>query len=326
MKLYKLFLMGAAVAGIFSSCSEDGFWDAYDTTSTATYSFTTKSNSYNLLPSDTLPDLKVTVNRNTNDKDVAIPLNININNDIITLDTNAIVTKNDTSYIVFKKGEFYKDINIYVDDSNLKKGFEYKAELSFLVDSVDFFEHNYSISGNKSYVLTFLQDYTWVPVGNVQYTEGLINAFYNVQDLTYKVAAEQAVENHAYIRLVDPYGKAWPYNGSFSAVDNAKHYMTLNCEDADGVYIDGIHNSGIEMADGELRFVSLAYYYMMNGYSFDEVKGKGLCGTLDENYVITFPAGAILICEANYNGGAWYNSNKKGTFAIDLSTATLLED
>ena len=101
--------------------------------------------------------------------------------------------------------------------------------------------------------------------------------------------------------------------------------MTFNCEDPEGVYMDGIHNSGIQMSDGELRFMSMAYYYMQGGKSFEDVKAEGFCGTLSDDLVITFPAGTLLISEANYNGGAWYQSNKTGEFAVDLSTANLLE-
>ncbi|MBR4065371.1 MAG: hypothetical protein IKJ97_01325 [Bacteroidaceae bacterium] len=332
MKLFKSLLLVAAIAGLFTSCSDEGYWDAYNTKSTTTYSFMQKSNNFNLGATDTLPDIKVTVNRNTNRGNVTLPLNVQFNSNIMSVDSanimpkdTADITSQDNVVVIFNEGEYTADLIINVDEARIQKGFNYEAKVSFLVDSLNFFEHNYSISGNKSFTLTFVQNYTWIPVGNVKYTEALVSAFYGVQNLTYSVPAEQAKENHEYIRLIDPYGKAWPYNPNFSAVDNQKHYMTFNCAEDGVVYMDGIHYSGIEMSDGELRFMSMAYYYMQNGKSYEEVKADGYCGTLSEDLVITFPAGTILISEANYNGGAWYQSNKTGEFAVDLSTAELLE-
>lgn len=316
MKLYKSFLLVAAVAGLFSSCSDEGYWDAYDTQAETTYSIGQPSNSFKLKATDTLTQVVVTFQRNKNNTTDTIPLSIKANSDIISVAQD---------YTVFESGKYTSDLVINIDNDNIVMGYNYQAVIEFVVDSVKFFEHNYSLTGNNKYTLTFIKDYTWVPIGNVQYTEGLVSAFYGVQNLTYSVPAEQAAENHGYIRLIDPYGKAWPYNPNFSAVDNQQHYMTFNCEDPEGVYMDGIHYSGIEMSDGELRFMSMAYYYMQGGKSFEDVKAEGFCGTLSNDLVITFPAGAMLISEANYNGGSWYQSNKTGEFAVDLSTAELLE-
>lgn len=157
MKLYKSFLLVAAVAGIFSSCSEDGYWDAYDTKSTTTYSFAQSANNYTLLSSDTLPDIKVTVNRNTNKGNVTLPLDIKVNSNIITADTNVVV---------FEDGKYTAEFALNVNEEAIVMGNEYTAEVSFLVDSLNFFEHNYSISGNNKFTLNFIKDYTWIDAGS----------------------------------------------------------------------------------------------------------------------------------------------------------------
>jgi hypothetical protein len=69
----------------------------------------------------------------------------------------------------------------------------------------------------------------------------------------------------------------------------------------------------------------MAYYYMTKGQSLEDVKAAGHCGTLDENLCITFPAGAMLVSMADYNGGGLYASNKNGLFKVDLSTTTIAE-
>ena len=167
MKLYKSFLLVAAVAGLFSSCSEDGYWDAYDTKSTTTYSFAQSANNFTLLSSDTLPDIKVTVNRNTNKGNVTLPLDIKVNSNIITADTNVVV---------FEDGKYTAEFALNVNEEAIVMGNEYTAEVSFLVDSLNFFEHNYSISGNNKFTLNFIKDYTWIDAGSGILASGITGA------------------------------------------------------------------------------------------------------------------------------------------------------
>ena len=89
--------------------------------------------------------------------------------------------------------------------------------------------------------------------------------------------------------------------------------------------MDGYHASGMNWGYGEFTFASMAYYYMAKGQSLEDVKAAGYCGTLDENLCITFPAGAMLVSMADYQGGGLYTSNKNGLFKVDLSTTTIAE-
>ena len=315
MKLYKSLLLVAAVAGLFSSCSEEGYWDAYDTKSTATYSFEQSANSYSLTAADTLPDLKVTVNRNTNKGEVAVPLNLNFNSDIITVDTNVVI---------FKDGEFKKDLIINVDESKIVKGFNYKAEISFLVDSVNFFEHNYSISGNNKFTLSFIQKYTWNSIGKALLTDDVVTSpgFGLPQLPPYAVEAEQAAEAPYLIRLKNAYGAAFPYNEPGDYDTKKDYYITFNCEDAEGVYIDGWCEMGMDWGYGMFSVTSYGYYLMANGYSFEEAKATGMMGTLDSDLCITFPVKGLIMEMANWGKA---NANKNGTFKVDLSTTAIAE-
>lgn len=316
MKLYKSFLLVAAVAGLFSSCSEEGYWDAYDTKSTTTYSFLQKSNSFNLGAADTLPDIKVTVNRNTNKGNVTLPLNVQFtqNNDIMSVDTNAVI---------FNDGEYTADLVINVNEEKITKGYNYKAVVSFLVDSVNFFEHNYSISGNNSFTLAFVQNYSWKSIGKALYTDDVVSGFFGLPNLvTYEVEAEQAVENAGVIRLKNAYGAIYPYNAPGDYDTKKDYYITLNCEDPEGVYIDGWCEMGMDWGYGMFSVTSYGWYMMDGGYSFDVVKANGLFGTMDENLVITFPVKGLLVNMADYGTGY---ANKNGAAKIDLSTTTAAE-
>ena len=316
MKLYKSFLLVAAVAGLFSSCSEEGYWDAYDTKSTTTYSFLQKSNSFNLGAADTLPDIKVTVNRNTNKGNVTLPLNVQFtqNKDIMSVDTNAVI---------FNDGEYTADLVINVNEENITKGYNYKAVVSFLVDSVNFFEHNYSISGNNSFTLAFVQNYSWKSIGKALYTDDVVSGFFGLPNLvTYEVEAEQAVENAGVIRLKNAYGAIYPYNAPGDYDTKKDYYITLNCEDPEAVYIDGWCEMGMDWGYGMFSVTSYGWYMMDGGYSFDVVKANGLFGTMDENLVITFPVKGLLVNMADYGTGY---ANKSGAAKIDLSTTTAAE-
>ena len=165
----------------------------------------------------------------------------------------------------------------------------------------------------------------WMPIGKALYTDDLVTSIFSADNITYEVEVEQHVDNRNIIRVVDPYGAAYPYNEPGDYSTSTQHYMVFNCEDRKGVYIDGRHYSGMDWGYGEFVFGSLAYYYMEQGASFEEVKAAGHCGTLDENYCITFPVKALFMGMTDYNGGALYYANKNGAFKLDLSTTTFAE-
>ena len=307
----------ALTAGFFASCSDEGCWEPYDAYSNDTYSFELKETNYVLTPVDTVRQISVRVFRNNADGNDTIPVSVNINDEsILTYDTAAVI---------FNNGMDFAEFIIDVDYDNIVLGTKYTAKIDFVVDSVHYFEHNASLTGFSGTSVSVLIEYNWQSIGKALYTEGLMSTFFGVQNLTYEVAAEQAIENPAVIRLVDPYGAAYPYNAPGEYDTTKKHYMTFNCEDPEGVYMDGYHASGMDWGYGEFTFGCLAYYYMSKGNSFEAVKAAGYMGTLDENLCITFPAGTMLISMADYNGGGLYGSNNAGAFMVDLSTTTIAE-
>lgn len=305
-----------AVAGLFASCSEGSYYEPYDTTSEKTYSFEQKESNYVLTPVDTVTQLAVKVFRSNANGNDTIPVSVNLNNDVMTYDTAAVI---------FENGKDCAEFIIDVDFDRIIVGSKYTAKVAFVVDSVRFFEHNYSITGNNSTSISMQIEYTWQSIGNALYTEDLITTLFTTQNLTYEVAAEQAVQNPNIIRLVDPYGAAFPYNAPEDYDASKKHYMLFNCEDPEGVYMDGFHYSGMDWGYGECIFGCMAYYYMANGKTLEEVKAAGFCGTLDENLCITFAPSVMLFGMADYNDGALYKSNVNGLFKVDLSKTTIAE-
>lgn len=303
----------AAVA--FTSCSDEGYWEKADTQSVPTYSFAQSSQTYSLSATDALPQVVVEVYRNNEEGTVTVPVSVTL--------SDAVVMSVDTAAVTFEAGKSVADFVIKIDEVRMQIGKSYTAELAFVADSVNFFEENHSISGNKSFKLTFSKAYSWTAAGTAQYTEDMVGTFFGVENVTYEVAVEQAVENPNVIRLVDPYGAAYPYNAPGDYDTKKKHYMEFNIEDPEGVYMITRHYSGMDWGYGEFIFFNLGGYYIERGNPLEAVKGAGYCGTLVDK-VITFPAESLLIGMSNYNGGALYPAGT-GACQINLSTSTIFE-
>ena len=163
----------------------------------------------------------------------------------------------------------------------------------------------------------------WTPIGKALYTDDVVGSpGFGVQCLTYEVEVEQNIENPKIIRLKNAYGAIYSYNEPGDYDTKKDYYITFNCEDPEGVYIDGWCEMGMDWGYGMFSVTSYGWYLMNNGHSFDAVKAAGYMGTLDENLCITFPVKGLVMQMANW--GMTY-ANKNGAFKLDLSTTTFAE-
>ena len=193
----------ALTAGFFASCSTEGVWEPYDTTSEPTYSFEQKTSNYVLTATDTLYQVAVKVFRNNANGDVTLPLDVKFNNDIMTCDTAAVT---------FENGKDYAEFLVNVDYENIAVGTKYTADIAFVVDSLNYFEHNASLTANSSTSISLQLEYTWESIGKALYTDDFMTSFYSLPEIvTYEVEAEVAVGTNI-IRLKNVYGAAYPYN------------------------------------------------------------------------------------------------------------------
>ncbi len=314
MKLYKSLFMTVLAAVAFTSCNDEGYWEKADLQSVPTYSFAQASNTYSLSGTDALPQVAVEVYRNNENGNVTIPVSVSLSDET--------VMSVDAATVSFEDGKSVAEFIIKIDESKIQIGKNYTANLALVPDSVDLFEENLSISGNSTFKLTFSKAYSWTSAGTALYTEDMVGTLFGVENVTYEVAVEKAIGNPAVIRLVDPYGAAYPYNAPGDYDTSKKHYMTVNMEDPEGVYFE-IHYSGMDWGYGEFFFHSMAGYYLERGNPLEAIKAAGYCGTFVDN-VVTFPAETLLMGMADYNGGGLYPGGT-GAFKIDLSNADLSE-
>ena len=156
------------------------------------------------------------------------------------------------------------------------------------------------------------------------YTEDfLVGLFEGMENLTYEVEVEESIDNPGKYRLVNPYGEAFPYNSPADYDATQDYYMVINAQDPEGVYIP-LQSVGCDWGYGDWAVYSYASYYLDGGYSLDEVKATGVCGTLVDG-VITFPTKSLLITASGL-GGKLYVANTKGAFKVVLPSARDAEE
>lgn len=157
----------------------------------------------------------------------------------------------------------------------------------------------------------------WTSLGYAEYTEDIMASLFSIQNLTYQVEVLQHNEETGRYRLVNPYGEVYPYNvpGDWDA--SKDYYLEINASDPQGVYIEE-QALGLDWGYGMTYVYSMAANYMAGGYSLEEIKAAGYCGTL-ENGVITFPAKTLLVTMESESG--WYYANTHGAFEVVLPSA-----
>ena len=157
----------------------------------------------------------------------------------------------------------------------------------------------------------------WMSLGTALYTEDLMTTLYKVDNPTYEVEIQENSENPGVYRLVNPYGEAYPYNESGDWDDSQNHYLVINAQDPEGVFIDQ-QKMGLNWGDGALIISSLAANYLGQGATLEEVKAKGVCGSLTDG-VITFPVKSLLCTLESET--SFYYGNINGAFKVVLPDA-----
>lgn len=156
----------------------------------------------------------------------------------------------------------------------------------------------------------------WKTIGKCRFTEDMVTTFFTIDPETYELYIQEHAETPGYYRVLNPYGPAFPYYTSGS-YDNSTHYMYIDATNPNQVFIPEFR-SGLDFGYGEISVMSTAYYYKENG---NNESAAQYYGELKDG-VISFPVQGMLVSMANYNGGAYYYSNRNGQFKVVLPNAT----
>ena len=159
--------MTAVAAVAFTSCSDKGYWEPYEMEETQ-YSFAQATSSYDLTASDNMTEAVVTVYRSDKKGEVTLPLSITL--------ADATVLNVADSTVTFADGVDAVDIPVSVDMSAMVVGKKYTATLAFVVDSLNFYPENVSITGPQSHTVTVVLNYNWVAAGTGIYASSWTGA------------------------------------------------------------------------------------------------------------------------------------------------------
>ena len=210
-----------------------------------------------------------------------------------------------------------------------------EAQGDYTIVAVGFNQANEEVY-HTSYTFTFTTvkaDSEWEPAGTAAYTDGFLYTPYASEteegwDIPvggdqWVVNIEKNKNNPNLIRLVNPYNsKCWPDGYEGWELDG-NYYMTINMEDPEAVYIEeGLLGVQLSPNDGPINISSLAYEYMNQGVSLNQLKQLGFVGTLEDGK-ITFPGASLLIEFMNNPGFLYTNWDFKiPIFVVDEAGKT----
>lgn len=169
--------------------------------------------------------------------------------------------------------------------------------------------------GNSDFQFTINRPAPWKTIGNCTLVEDFVTTFFNVSNIPYEVEIQENELAPGFFRLVNPFGKAYPYNDDGDYDTSKDYYMYVHAEDPEKVYIETFH-SGMDWNNGygEFIFGSVAGLRLAQG---NPDAAEGHYGTL-VNGEITFPVNSLIVGLTDYNGGGLYPANSNGAFSILL--------
>lgn len=240
--------------------------------------------------------------------DLTVALNVTSETDKLTI----------PSSVSFADGESVTNVNITYSLDEL--GYDNYSNVSISLAD----ESNSTPYGPSSLTFSIGIPAPWTSLGMATFVEDFLTTFFSVENVPYEVEIQESDLYEGLYRLVNPFGKAYPYNAEGDWDTSKDYYLEINATDPDGVYIT-TQESGMNWGYGNFFFSSYAGYYIEQaGWSVDQIKAEGYAGSLKDG-VITFPVGTLLVGMTDYNGGALYNANLNGAFKVALPGVQLTD-
>lgn len=266
------------------------------------------------------PDTNLpTVDVKKADVSVSIPISRVGNNDAVTV--SLTVTGSDDLFTVptsvsFAQGENESSIKVTFDGEQLEyeKFYDYKIAIS------DEFKSFY---GKSEYNFKIGAPAPWTSLGKATFVEDFVTTFYGVDNDPYEVEIQENDITPGLFRLVNPFGKAYPFNDPGDWDDSRDWYLEINASDPEGVYMT-VQETGMIWGEGMFSVGSLAGLRISQGKTLEEVKADGLTGTFKDG-VIRFPTNEMLVGMANYNDGGLYRANGNGAFVVAMPGIELVD-
>lgn len=324
MKLNKILnyfgIVGIALA--FTGCTDDEPTYTPAPAVEIPAAYFSLENSGDIVFDETVTEYQVPVYRADDKGSVTVPLSYSV-----TPETDGLTVPESVS---FTEGEMETTITVSVDPAKIKPNADYELSLK-LADGAN---TPYALQ-TVTYPLIYE---TWITVTGIDkngnevdkaiFCDDLVASLYGLDPVDYEVTIQHHPESENIIRVVDPYGEAWPYS-MYGDYDSSKHhYMYFNISDPEMVYMcdkkglplgykgsDMYYYTGLTLdADGEIYLSSFFNYYLLNNNpNYVQYAGKMLQGN------ITFGAKEMLASFAN--NSSLYYANTDGLFRIIMPGA-----
>lgn len=183
----------AALAALFTACSDEGHWDGYSVPDNQ-YSFAQSSQSYSLIGNEEMAStITVEVYRTGKNGEVTIPLDIETDNAIMTIDTESVT---------FANGSDVAQLIINVDNTAIETGVKYSTTISLVFDGETLTEENNSITGSTSCTVSILRDYSWEIAGKAIVISSWAG---NSAEVNIEKAIQYNIDGNSLYRLTSPY-------------------------------------------------------------------------------------------------------------------------
>ncbi|MGM9778916.1 MAG: hypothetical protein ACI3ZD_11370 [Prevotella sp.] len=326
MKLNKLYIGLAMLAGVFSACSDSdesiapGNWDAADGFYNIAFPQTSISMELDPIEETTA---KIEIKRRNTSGAATVPFEIVENTDnVFDVQAAEFADGEETAFFTlnFPKAEIGTKytLQIKVSDPQFTSViYSQDNSVSFDVTRVKWNDTGYFIDSNGE-----RHD------GWALYTEDFLTTFYGIDNVVFPTRLQERDDRPGYFRMVNTYGELFPYNDPGDWDESQDYYIYIDATNPDKVYIPMQCHTGMTWSYGAFRMFSLAGYYLNKE---DKDKAEDYYGTY-ANGKITFPAGALLISMDDYNSGGMYSSNVDGKFCLvvdpskDLYVASIEND
>ncbi|MDE5658787.1 MAG: hypothetical protein K2I25_07105, partial [Muribaculaceae bacterium] len=268
-------------------------------------------------------EYQVPVYRADDNSSVTVPLTYSV-----TPETDGLIVP---EVVSFADGELETTVTVTVDPDKIRPNTDYELTLK-LADGTNtpyaLQTVTYPLIYEKWIIKTGI-DKNGNEVDKGIFRDDLIAPIFNLDVVEYEVTIQYHPDNENIIRIVDPYGEAYPYS-IFGDYDSSKHhYMYFNISDPDKVYMcdkDGIalgyqgadefYHTGLTLdSDGEIYITSFYNYYLSlgNSNSAEKCPGKMVKGN------ISFGVDEMLVSFAN--NSTLYYANRNGEFRITMPGA-----
>lgn len=259
-------------------------------------------------------EIDIPVYRKSTEGALTLPVNVEVTPDKDGLTFPASVT--------FADGENEAHFIVGLDMTKIKGRTDYNMTVS-IADGIETPYYTEKVTYKLNYspwVLVTSEDGT---VTKALYRDDIIAPLYGLEIYEYEVEMQANPENTNIVRLVDPYGPAWPYSVAGDYDDSEHHYMYFNITNPNAVFLcdsegvalgqggsDMFFHTGITLTEeGEVLISSEYNYYLANGRQpGEDTVGKIAQGNL------TYGVDKLMASFTNDDG--LYYGNRSGKFRV----------